>query len=63
MKKFLIKINGCHYVGNGTYSTNPADAKVIEGLINLNSHWKRIYDGMRYRELDVEKIEIVEVDI
>lgn len=39
-----------------------ADAKVIEGYTNLNSHWKRIYDAMRYGDIQASRIEIVEVE-
>lgn len=38
-----------------------ADAKVIEGYTNLNSHWKRIYDALRYGDLKASRIEIMEV--
>lgn len=33
-------------------------AKICEGLINLNSNWQRIYNSMRYDDLDVRTIEI-----
>ncbi|GIP63344.1 hypothetical protein J32TS6_18990 [Virgibacillus pantothenticus] len=37
-------------------------AKVCEGLVNLNSHWQRIYNAMRFDGLDMRTIEIVRAD-
>jgi hypothetical protein len=39
-----------------------SDAKICEGLTNLNSHWQRIYSAMKYDRLDVKTIEITEVE-
>lgn len=38
------------------------DAKVCEGLVNLNSHWQRIYNAMRFDDLDAKSIEILEIN-
>lgn len=38
------------------------NAKVIESLTNLNSHWQRIYNSMRYDDLKASKIEIILVE-
>ena len=38
------------------------EAVVIEGLINLNSHWGRIYNAMKYDGLDVQSIQIEKVN-
>lgn len=40
------------------FMNDKSDAKICEGLINLNSHWQRIYNAMRYDGLEVTKIEI-----
>ena len=37
-------------------------AKRIEGNINLNSYWKRIYELLRYGNLQFSKLEIEKVD-
>mgnify|MGYP006946508382 FL=1 len=37
-------------------------AKKIEGNVNLNSYWKRIYDLLRYGNLQFKKLEIEKVD-
>lgn len=36
-------------------------AKEIESLINLNSHWQRIYNAMKYDGLEAWRIEIIEI--
>lgn len=36
-------------------------AKRIEGNVNLNSYWKRIYDLLRYGNFEFNKIEIEKV--
>lgn len=33
-------------------------AVVIEGYRNLQSHWERVYNAMRYDDLNADKIEI-----
>lgn len=38
-------------------------ARLIEGNINLNSYWKKIYDAIRYGDVNFSKIEIVKVDV
>lgn len=35
-----------------------SEAKICEGLVNLNSHWQRIYNAMKYDGLEIYKIEI-----
>ena len=37
-------------------------AKRIEGNVNLNSYWKRIYELLRYGNLQFSKLEIEKVD-
>jgi hypothetical protein len=37
-------------------------AKVCDGLVNLNSHYQRIYNAMRFDGLDINKIEIEAVE-
>lgn len=36
-------------------------AKICEGLVNLNSHWQRIYNSMKYDGLEIKKIEIEQI--
>jgi len=43
------------------FMTDRGEAKICEGLTNLNSHWQRIYNAMRYDGLDVKSIVIEEV--
>ena len=43
-------------------SRDKDQAKLIEGAINLKSHWNRIYDAIRYGDFKFNKIEIVRVD-
>lgn len=38
-----------------------SQAKICEGLINLNSSWQRIYNSMRYDGLKVKTIEIEKI--
>lgn len=38
-----------------------SEAKICEGLVNLKSHWQRIYNAMKYDDLEVIKIEIEQV--
>ena len=38
-------------------------ATKIEGNINLNSYWKRIYELLRYGNLQFAKLEIEKVDV
>lgn len=40
------------------FKKNREEAQIIEGNINLNSHWQRIYNAMRFDGLEVNKIEI-----
>ncbi len=40
------------------FMNNREEAKICEGLVNLNSHWQRIYNAMKYDGLNIEKIEI-----
>lgn len=43
------------------FMNDKKEAKVCEGLTNLNSHWQRIYNAMRFDGLDVNSIVIEEV--
>lgn len=72
MKNFLIKINGDYYAGTQEFKNDPAlivltvdrsDAKVCEGLVNMKSHWERIYNSMKNDTgVDITKIEIEVID-
>lgn len=42
--------------------TEKEQAKKIEGNVNLNSYWKKIYDAIRYGDMKFDKIEIVRVE-
>ena len=42
-------------------SPDEEKAKAIEGNLNLNSYWKKIYDAIRYGDMKFDKIEIVRV--
>lgn len=53
--------NGWHIHNLGSSSIavgNRKQAKEIYGYTNLNSHWKRIYDAIRYNEIDCDVIVI-----
>lgn len=53
--------NGWHIQNLGSSSIavgSREQAKEIEGYTNLNIHWKRIYDAMRYNEIECQKIVI-----
>lgn len=43
-------------------SPDEEKAKAIEGNLNLNSYWKKIYDAIRYGDMKFRKIEIVRVE-
>jgi hypothetical protein len=67
MKSFLIKVNGEYYAGMKEFDNKPAvimyafreeNAKVCEGLVNMKSHWERIYNAMKNGEV-VNSIEII----
>ncbi len=39
------------------------NAHVMDAMINVNSHWQRIYEAIRWREIERPKrIEIIEVE-
>jgi hypothetical protein len=44
-------------------SPHKENAKLIEGNINLKSYWNKIYDAIRYGDVNFSKIEIVKVDV
>lgn len=57
--------NGWHIHNLGSSSIavgNRKQAKEIDGYTNLNSHWKRIYDAIRYNEIDCQKIVIETIE-
>ena len=57
--------NGWHIHNLGSSSIaigNRERAKEIDGYTNLNSHWKRIYDAMRYNEIECDVIVIETVE-
>ena len=43
-------------------SPDEEKAKAIEGNLNLNSYWKKIYDAIRYGDMKFNKLEIVRID-
>jgi len=43
------------------FTRQPLKSKKIEGLINLNSHYQRIYNAMKYDGLTVNSILIREM--
>lgn len=40
------------------FTSQISEAKICDGLTNLNSHWQRIYNTIRYDGLEVKTIEI-----
>ncbi len=71
MVNFLIKVNGDYYAGTKEFDNAPAlivvtknksNAKVCEGLVNMKSHWERIYNAMKNDNDIVNTIEIFKVE-
>lgn len=62
MNTFILKIDDGFYTitdgGEVSTTTDPKKAKVIEGFINLNSHWERLYNAVLYNDLFFSEITI-----
>lgn len=54
--------DGGYMVKGVVLSPDEEKAKTIEGNLNLNSYWKKIYDAIRYGDFTFNKIEIVRVE-
>ena len=62
MDKFMIQIDQAYYKqsddGEIEVTEHKQQAAVIEGTINLNSHWQRIIKAMRYNVIKPSQITV-----